>query len=273
MDQAKPKAAPARPASPETAAGAYERVAAELDALPAERVGTINIDVSTAVATVVGASAKLAELRPDVVARLPNHPIEAIDKLTDYALAALYAHLQTFGRQLASPDRVHELLAEAAPLRQRLLAVADMLASLGMLEHDPVAAIRAGSGHLDTANDLIALSALFTNEWERLHNRVPLDPAELDRAARLGTELLVALGVRKVRSGDAPDVKGWADRKARAMRLMFDAYDSARQAVHYLRWKEDDAESYTPSLFSRRRRAPKPDETEPTPGGAEGNGH
>jgi hypothetical protein len=267
MVQPKPKAAPARPASPETAAGAYERVAAEIDALPAERVGAVNVDVSTAVATVIGASAKLAELRPEIVAQLPAHPINTIDKLTDYALAALYAHLQTFGRQVAGPDRVRELLAEATPLRQRLLAVADMLASLGMLESAPVAEIRTGSGHLDTANDLIALAALFDNEWARLHDRVPLEQSELERAARLGTELLVTLGVRKVRSGDAPDIKGWADRKNRALRLMLDAYDGARRAVHYLRWQQDDAESYAPSLFARRRRVAKHDGHEPADDG------
>jgi hypothetical protein len=36
---AQPKVAPARPPSPDSAAAAYERVSAELDALPAECVG------------------------------------------------------------------------------------------------------------------------------------------------------------------------------------------------------------------------------------------
>jgi hypothetical protein len=250
----KPKVAPARPATPESAASAYQRVAAELDALPADRVGTVAVEVSTAVSTVLGAVSRLAELRAEIVAKLPQHPLAGIDRLSDYALAAQYAYLQSFGTQAANADRVRELLAEATPLRQRLLPVAEMLASLGLVDASRIAEIRAGTGHVDTANDLIALAATFANDWPKLSGQVPLKEAEIDRAAVLGTALLVALGVRKVGPEDAPDAKGWVDRKNRALRLMLDAYDDARQAVAYLRWKTDDADAYTPSLFVRRRR-------------------
>jgi hypothetical protein len=272
---AKPNVAPARPASTESAAAAYARVAAELDAVPAERVGSFGFEVSTAVSTVLGAAARVAELRPAMVKRLPEHPLEGIDKLTDYALAAQYAYLQSFAPQAASADRVRELLAEAAPLRQRLLPVAEMLAALGLVDASRIAEIRAGTGHVDTANDLIALAAIFSNDWAKLSNQVPIKESELDRAAVLGTELLVALGVRNLGAANEPDAKGWAARKNRALRLMVDAYDDARQAVTYLRWKEGDVDSYTPSLFAHRRRASRPAGTptsrpaEPTPAGNE----
>lgn len=273
----KPKVAPARPANSESAAAAYQRVSAEIDALPAERVGVVSVEVSTAVSTVLGASARIAELRPKMASKLPEHPLAGIDKLPDYALAAQYAYLQSFGTQAASPDRVRELVTEATALRLRLLPVAEMLAALSLVDPTRIAEIRSGTGHVDTANDLIALAATFSNDWAKLSNQVPLKESEIDRAAVLGTELLVALGVRKA-GADGPDAKGWADRKARALRLMVDAYDDARQAVTYLRWKDGDADSYTPSLFARRRRATRsgndtPEEptepTEPTPAGDE----
>ncbi|HEU4410372.1 MAG TPA: hypothetical protein VFS43_34275 [Polyangiaceae bacterium] len=270
----KPKVAPARPPTPESAAAAYQRVAAEIDALPAERVGVVSVEVSTAVSTVLGAIPRIVELRPEIASRLPKHPLGGIDKLSDYALAAQYAYLQSFGTQVASPDRVRALLDEAAPLRLRLLPVAEMLAALGLVDSTRIAEIRSGTGHVDTANDLIALAATFSNDWAKLANQVPLKEAEIDRAAVLGTELLVALGVRKA-GADGPDAKGWADRKSRALRLMVDAYDDARQAVTYLRWKQGDADSFTPSLFARRRRAARPGEgptdepAEPTPAGDE----
>lgn len=272
----KPKPAPARPASEESAAAAYERVAAELDALPSDRVGTVTLEVSTAVSTVLGASVKLAGLRGDIAAKLPAHPTKAIDRLTDYALAAQYAYLQSFGAPTASPDRVRELLTEASALRQRLLVVAEMLAALGLIDATRIAEIRSGTGHVDTANDLIALGATFANDWSKLAGHIPLQEAEIDRAAVLGTELLVALGVRRAGADGEPDAKGWADRKNRALRLMVDAYDEARQAVAYLRWKQGDIDAYTPSLFSRRRRPSRPGEApsdEPTePAGDETDG-
>jgi hypothetical protein len=271
----KPKVAPARPATPDSAAAAYQRVAAEINALPAERVGAVGFEVSTAVSTVLGAAARIAGLRPEIVSRLPKHPLDGIDQLTDYALAAQYAYLQSFGTQAAGADRVRELVDEATPLRQRLLAVAEMLASLGLVDASRIAEIRSGTGHIDTANDLIALAATFANDWAKLSNKVPLERAEVDRAAVLGTELLVALGARKIGPDNEPDAKGWTDRKQRALRLMLDAYDDARQAVTYLRWKDGDADSYTPSLFAHRRRPARsndetPDEpSEPTPAGDE----
>jgi hypothetical protein len=271
----KPNVAPARPPSPDTAAAAYERVSAELDALPAERVGTVSVEISTAVSIVLGASVKLAELRSEMTAELVNPPLKSLAKLPDYALAAHYAYLQSFGTSVATADRVRELLAEAAPLRQRLLAVAEMLASLGLIDGTRVAEIRAGTGNIDTANDLIALAATFANDWSKLGGQVPIKEAEVDRAAALGTELLVALGVRRVGAGREPDAKGWADRKSRALRLMVDAYDDVRRAVAYLRWKHGDADAYTPSLFARRRRAARAGEgagdapAEPTPAGDE----
>lgn len=272
---AKPNVAPARPPSPDTAAAAYERVAAEIDALPADRVGIVAVDISTAVSIVLGASVKLAELRPDLSAELTRPPLQSLAKLPDYALAAHYAYLQSFGTSAATADRVRELVAEAAPLRQRLLTVAEMLAALGLIDGARVAEIRSGSGNIDTANDLIALAATFANDWSKIGQQVPIQEAEVDRAAALGTELLVALGVRRVGADREPDAKGWADRKSRALRLMVDAYDEVRRAVAYLRWKHGDADTYAPSLFARRRRAARPSEGEadappqPTPAGDE----
>jgi len=42
--------------------------------------------------------------------------------------------------------------------------------------------------------------------------------------------------------------------------LVVNTYDEVRRAVHYLRWREGDAEEIAPSLYSGRRRRSKRDE-------------
>jgi hypothetical protein len=55
--------------------------------------------------------------------------------------------------------------------------------------------------------------------------------------------------------------------RLRAFRLMVRAYDAARAAVGYLRWREGDAETFVPSLFGgRRRRASESERPEGEPG-------
>ncbi|WP_438043097.1 hypothetical protein [Sorangium sp. So ce128] len=102
---------------------------------------------------------------------------------------------------------------------------------------------------MDTANDLVALSALFSGSWPEIAGKTAATEAEVRRAGELGPELLAALGVRE---HGAPGPSEAADRRARAFTLFVDAYDQTRRAVTYLRWKEDDVEAIAPSLYKGR---------------------
>jgi len=272
------KPAPKKPAAPPTAAAAYAKIEKELDALTPAELAAINLDIPQAVSIVLGALPGLAALRASIVKDLPNHPIAQFDKLETYALGAWFAHLLALPAGSAS-NPVKPLIEEATPLRANLLSDAEALARRGLLDAAIVEEIRAGQGHVDMANDLVALSALFLSSWAEIENRTAAIEKEIRRAGELGPLLLAALGVREhgapVSPGDA------ADRRVRAFTLFSRAYDAVRRAVTYLRWHEDDADDIAPSLYKGRggrsastggAATPSPETPPEAGGGAAGGG-
>lgn len=226
-------------------------VQGEMDQLDPDDVMTIRVDISRAVSTALGAWGRIRAFRPLIAEELPGFALAPLDNLEVYALAALHAHLSTMGE--LGENAVKSLIEEAVPLRENLLVAAEALAHRGLLDATRLAEIRSGHGHLDTAQDLVALGALFDSAWPAIGQRTAIERAEVDRATVLGTELLVALGQRE-QLGATVNGKG---ARARAFTLFVRAYDACQRAIAYLRWNEGDADQIAPSLFKVRRRAGK----------------
>jgi hypothetical protein len=211
----------------------------------------INIDILQAVPTVLGVFPKIAPLREAIVVTLPNHLIKRFDKLETYALATWYTHLLTVPR--ASPSSpLKPLLEEAGPLREDLLSDAEALARRKLIDASVVSDIRAGQSNIDMANDLMAPSALFSNNWDEIQGRTAATKAEVERAGKLGPLILAALGLRQQGAFVAPAEA--TAKKARAFTSFVRAYDETRRAVTYLRWHEKDADELAPSLYKGRGR-------------------
>lgn len=250
----------AKPAVPNDAAKAFAEVEPLLAAIPPADILQINVDIPRAVSIAVGAVPHIAKLRTEA-AKLPGFDISNIDRLGTYALAAWYAHLLAL--PVSSESAVNALLEEARPLREDMLEAAELLAKKKFFDKEAVKAIRAGQGNIDTANDLVALAALYTAGWAQVEHKCPVEWAEVERAALLGPQILVALGERdqpgvKIADGSTP-----TERRARAFTLFFNAYDQCRRAVGYLRWNEDDADQVAPTLFTGRAR--RASSAEPAP--------
>jgi hypothetical protein len=242
-------AAAAKPAAPPKAAAAFEQIRPEIEALADDDLMPINLDIPQAVSLALGALPALRSLRAEIVEKLPQHPIGHLDRLERYALAVWYAHL------LAQPDttadeRVRELVAEAAPLRENLLGDAEALARRRLLDAGTVAEIRAGQGLVDTANDLVALAALFDANWDDVEDKTAATEAEVTRAAELGPLLLRAVALRE--HGPVPPPADAASARARAFTLFVRAYDECRRAVSYVRWHDGDEDDFAPSLYKKR---------------------
>lgn len=250
----KPKSkspSPKKPAPPDTAAAAYKEVQSEIDAMAGDDLAVINIDIPQAVSTVLGVLPKIAVLREAIVVNLPSHPIKTFDKLGTYALAAWYAHLLTLPP--ASPSSpIKPLLEEAAPLRENLLGDAEALARRKLIDASVVSDIRSGQGNIDVANDLVALAALFANNWDAIQGKTAATEAEVERAGKLGPLILAALGMREQGAVVLPAEA--AAKRARAFTLFVRAYNETRRAVTYLRWHERDADELSPSLYKGRGR-------------------
>ena len=246
----KAKAAASKPAVPKDAAKALASIESKPKQLSPEDLIPINLDIPRAVSIAIAAVPQLAKLRQDALA-LPGFEIAHMDHIGTYALAAWHAHLMALP---ALPSTAFaKLLEEAKPLREHMLLAAELLAHAGYFEKSAVEAIRSGLGNLDTANDLVALSALFTAIWSDVEHRSTITWANVQRAAELGPQMLIALGERD-REG-VPDAgpMDTNERKKRAFTLFMNAYDQCRRAAAYLRWNEGDAEAFAPSLFGTRK--------------------
>ncbi|WP_438015427.1 hypothetical protein WMF18_31760 [Sorangium sp. So ce315] len=245
----KKKPAPRKPSAPPQAAAAFDRALPEIEALSPDRLISVNLDIPRVVSQVLGVLPGLRALRADIAEHLPTFDIARLDRLETYALAAWYAHLLWLSSGGAE-NAVKPLLAEAAPLRENLLGDAEALARRGLLDAATVADIRAGQGHIDMANDLVALSALFSASWSDIAGKTAATEEEVKRAGEVGPQFLAALGVREHGKGPGPTEA--ADKRARAFALLVHAYDQIRRAVAFLRWDEGDADEIAPSLYKGR---------------------
>lgn len=234
-------------------AAAYERIRGALDALGADEVGVIRATAPAAVVVVFGALANIEARLGEMREATPRLDFDELGRLRDYALALYYLHLMTTPVEGTSAD-LPALLAEASPLRARLLSMAETMVLFGHVAPERVAVIRSGSGHLDTAEDLGALVRLFRELDPAIASKTPVGEAMLERAGELSFQIVAAFGRRKVGSDGAGQPSRLEDDRARAFRLMVRTYDQARRALRFLRWAEGDADVLAPSIFSGRRR-------------------
>lgn len=251
------------PSQSAAGAAAFRRVEPELKALRPEEITTYRADLAGAVHVAFGAEPHIKRLRAQMV-KLPGFDAKNVDHLQTYTLAAWHAYV------VAAPPpplgrTVTVIAEEARVLRGELLIAADALASRKLLDEARVEAIREGKGHIDTADDLHALSMMFSEAWPSVHDKTALTDDDLRRASALGTELRIALGGRDALGASSDEAR--ADDRARAFTLLVRAYDACRRAVHYLRWTEGDADAIAPSLFRRRAQGRKSaEEDAPSPG-------
>lgn len=224
----------------------------ELRALDRSEVAPANLSAPRACATVLAALPAIRGLRAEIARRLPEHPVERIDRLERYALAALCAHLATEPR---SGARIRALFAEGKALARELSMHARALALKGLIEASALDAFAKGRGHLATASALTAATMLLRSRWDAVRGKTALEPGDLDRAERIARELCEIAGRR---GRVDPTVVDGLDVRARALTLLVRAYDDTRHAIAYVRRKEGDADVIAPSLFAKRRRRSHP---------------
>lgn len=261
MGKSKKKHASAvRPGTPNEAAEAYARTEAEIEALDDKQVREVSTDVPMAVSLALGALAEIESLLPEMSDVFKKPPKKEIERLRDRALALLFAHLRWAPR---GAKALEAELEEARVLREQLLAAADAHVKFEHIDADSVDAIREGSGHLDRANDLIALAALFEANWDALKGHTMVTVAQLERASLLGTQLVIELGAKVLGTGGAKHRLKLANRRHRAFTLFMNDYEEIRAAVAYVRRQEKDGDAFAPSLH-RRSRSSGTTETEET---------
>lgn len=243
---------------------AYQTLLDEMHAIPSTELLPIDLDIPTAVTTVLAALPRIRAFRPQIVAMTLRYDVHRFDKLEAYTLAVGYANsLHLAASQ--SPVAIDDLAAEAESLRELLIAEATTLSQRRLLDGKRLRELAGARAIGDLAGDLFTLAAMMRKVWPAIVGKTSLRIAEVDLAETLADKLLTAISQRE----QGPRVAGGTgETRQRAFTLFVNAYEDTRRVVHFLRWNYGDAESIAPSLYSnspqkRKDDAPLPVASEP----------
>ncbi len=234
---------------------AFDAQVAQLEALSRDEVMSPRVDLqlTSAIAYSVAMRDLEAPRRARLAALGAVFDIQLLDGLPRRALAALHARrMQSQAMDAATSARVPEpTLREAQATRGRMMRVLgyyfDEHPSIGR----KLVAIRAGTGYLDLANDLLAVAELY--EEGEVKALISADPkhyrADDPKFARaMAQELFRGLGL-----GSDGDASRWTDYAQRAWTLLSRDYDTLAAAGQLVFRNEEDVSVTYPSLISSVR--------------------
>ncbi len=227
---------------------AYERVLAEILAVPENELLPITVDIVSSTTTVLGTLPEIKAMRPQIAEAWRNFDFTRFDKLEDYALALTHANYIYLGS--AKPKRpLTELGSELSALRDRLLADAWCLANHGLINPERLKGCKASKSYRAIATDVLTIGGVFRDRWRDLAGKTPVTPEFLESAGKKALALMAAIGEKK--QAPAMMVEAAQVRK-RAYTLFMSAYEEVRRAIVYLRGKFGDADQIAPSLYRGR---------------------
>jgi hypothetical protein len=216
-------------------------------ALDVNDLATINIDVTSAIATTVGKLPGILALR-DSAQALPGFDATVFDQLETYTLATGHAHTLYMGASSA-PEAIVELNERGMNLRNTLYADAVALATRNLISGDRIGELKANIGYKNLAFDLMALAGVLRGSLDKIAGKTAITTEDLDQAELIGDQLVSAVGSREEAPASLADV---STQRQRNFTLFLNAYDQVRRAVTFLRWNEGDLDRIAPSLYSGR---------------------
>jgi hypothetical protein len=240
----------------------FARVLPELEALRADELPIINVEIASAVTQTLGVLPGIVRYREAIQRELGEFNLERFDKLEIYAKALLHAQRE---HSIATepPDELKSLFEESRDLRELLHHDATTLAARGFFSAATFDDLKGPNGYKNTALDLQLLVGVLRGNWKHIEGKCAVTKNELEYADQLALHLMRVYGLREQTSGGTARA---TDLRNRAYALFVRAYEDTRRAIHFLRWNEGDAEIIAPSLLASRSPAKKkPEEATTTP--------
>lgn len=227
---------------------AYDKHISAARALRSEDIVPYRLDAALAVGNVRLAMPVLLAKQDLLAAHLPKIDAALLLALPEIALATEYAALKA-ENALPADKLMGPKLAEGWQLRGLLLGAAHMLASAGLIQQSEVDVIVEGKGQRDMARDCIALADLFHKHESTIAGKHPIDPAQVNDAAAVGSWLLANLRTSNTVSERPSTPSPEIDVRDRFGTLLVRQFEILEQVVHYFYGKH--WENLIPSLQSR----------------------
>jgi hypothetical protein len=226
------------------------------EALPDARVLTTRVDPDLAIVNIETAMHVFIDQKVAILLHFPKVDVPLLEALPELALALKYAALRA-EQAVPAESQMAAKSSEARGLRAKLLSAAKALAENGLIPQAEVAAIVAGTGSRDRAEDCVALAALFRNHAAAIAGKHPITVDLIDQAAAVGSWLLA-----NMRPADAPNAPSLGpspevDIRNRFATLLIIGHQKLQAIAHY--FYPTDWEERVPALGSRKVSRKKPD--------------
>lgn len=248
---------PAQTLSPHSTEAAFNAVKAQLDALPLSELSQPNFNLQEGAFVALAADGLLREpatrAKIEALAKAQTIDLPLVDNLATMARAAWFVrHKLSFAEALHSDASLPvKLVTEALETRRRMLKTLAY-----QLDEDPEAqrkltSIRDGSGHVDTANDLLALADMYADyEDEVKDDTKNYRATDVKLARELADKIIAALG-----GPSTPEAKQWRNYQARAYTLLDRHHQEAIRVGRFL-WHYERGDELFPTMFAAVRARP-----------------
>ena len=227
---------------------AFHRREADIQAVPADSLLIVNVDIPTTVTTVLGAVPQIGKLAADFKERMSCFDLAKIDGLVDDALALGSAQTRwKIATEMGAS--LPEMMTEALKQRDRLYLHAQALADLGVLSQASVDEIKKTGTYRGVAFEILSLVQLFSESWDKVAPRSGVTREMVLEASDVADRLVATIAERDAR----PKVTAAAALvRQQAFTLLARHYDEVRAAVGFVRCHEGDVDEYAPSLYAGR---------------------
>jgi hypothetical protein len=233
---------------------AYAEMLPLIEAVTDEQLVAINLDIPAVVSVVLDKAPHLLTLAEAAAAELRVFDIERFARLPKIALALAYAHAVLLAGTSAETDDLGPLYESAVELRGRLMDDASYLVKKGLLEASRLEQVKGLSGYRNVAFDLLVIVRVMKDSWGVAAQKSAASEEEVAKADLVAARILQALSAREQLA--AASTKAAVTRH-KAYSLLFRECDAIQRVASFLRWDQDDAEAFAPSVFSTRRRPRK----------------
>jgi hypothetical protein len=240
----------------------YQKVLPRLKELEPQEFVQGNVDVVAAALTAIGALPQIIQLKDRMEKETPEVSLENVEWLKDYALAVIYSQTE-YATACRPLDDLCALLDEATDLRKNLRADAMALVERGFINAEALRDYKGLNGYRNVGVDLQILSTVMRKNWANIQGKCATDVAELEHAEKVAMRMMSVVAIRQQ---SPARVAAATEMRARAFTLFSRAYDQVRRTVIFLRWDEDDADAFAPSLYAGRGGRGKPAEAKPRAG-------
>jgi hypothetical protein len=216
-----------------------------------------NVDVTYVVTTVLGCATKIKSLRARCVAELPQEDASVFDVFESQALGLLYARARHLSAKQPSVP-LPQISERAVHVHDILETGTRFAIKRGLLSASVLRDLRGTVGYRNLGSDLVMLTAIYRDNEAALAGRTGVTQQDVDEGEMLAYQVLGALGARD----HLPvTVAATLDARQRASTLFERTYDAIQRIVTYLRWSQDDALEFAPSMHGPRNRKGNKDET------------